>query len=106
MGYSGVRNRPGLSAIDMLRGLSSTFVGSTWESSTDRYEIIELQLGKGGVYGILRRSSKSTGAVFDMAMIVLISRDRSEFCWKELTEFSGPFETGMPKMADDLWGPC
>ena len=97
MGYSGVRNRPGVSAIDMLRSSSSLFVGSTLEGSTDRYEVIELQPGKGGVYGILRRTCKSSGAVFDMALIILISRDRHEFCWKELTEFEGPYETGIPK---------
>jgi hypothetical protein len=97
MGYTGTKNCSGVSVIEMLRTHSSLHVGSRWESSTDTYEVFAMQPGKGGVYGILRRTSKVSSAVFDMALIVLISRDRKEFCWKEMTEFSGPYETGIPR---------
>jgi hypothetical protein len=81
----------------MLKHVGSYHVGETWESDCSNYEVIAAQPGKGGVWFIVRMTMKESGEVFDYATIVLISRDRKEFCWKPVSEFSGPYETSMPK---------
>jgi len=97
MGYSGTKNIPGLSAMEMLSHLNTYYVGEKWTAERANYEIIAGQPGKGGVWFIVRMTMNETGEVFDFATIVLISRDTKEFCWKAVSEFSGPNETSMPK---------
>jgi hypothetical protein len=97
MGYSGVRNIPGLSATEMLGKCSSYQVGNSWGDDENRYEVIALAPGRGGVYGVVNWTVLATGQTFRFALVIAVSRGKGEFCWKSMTEFSGPCEIHMPK---------
>ncbi|KWU26371.1 DUF6927 domain-containing protein [Burkholderia cenocepacia] len=97
MGYSAVRNVPGTTAIEMLAKCSSYRVGKTWGDDKNQYEVISLAPGRGGVYGVIRWTVVATGQQFNFALVVLVTRSKGEFCWKEMSEFSGPCEVFMPK---------
>ena len=97
MGYSGVRNVPGLSTIEMLKKCSSHYVGATWGDDENRYEVIAMAPGRGGAYGVVSWTVLATGETFRFALVVAVSRGKNEFCWKSMTEFMGPCEISMPK---------
>lgn len=97
MGWTCTSNEAGKSAVQMLRDNSGWYIGSTWASEAQRYEVVALQAGGGGVYGILRCTTVATGAIFDMAVVILVQRARGEFCWKEMDEFSAPGAHRMPR---------
>ncbi|CAB3754383.1 hypothetical protein LMG29542_02335 [Paraburkholderia humisilvae] len=97
MGYSGTRNIPGKSAMEMLRHVDTHYAGQKVENDTAIYEILDGKPGRGGLWFVVRMTSKATGESFNYAEFVMISRDRVEFCWKPTSEFSGPHETSMPR---------
>jgi hypothetical protein len=97
MGYSSAPVVNGLSAMKMLEHVGSYHVGEKWQNDDSRHEVIAGQPGKGGVWFVVRKTLSDTGATFDYAVVVLTSREKGEFFWKAIAEFSGPGYYSMPK---------
>ena len=97
MGWTGVQahGRKG-GAIAMLAAHSDLRVGYTWGTGPRQLTILELATGPGGVYGVLEKKDTTTGEAIRFALVVLTQRRSGEFLYKEMTEFEGPAETGMP----------
>lgn len=98
MGWTSVRNIPKVSSIEMLALNSSLRVGGTWDSGDGEYhyEIEQMAQGKGAIYGVLCKTHRPTGKFAKMALVILVSRRGGEFAWKEMTEFDGPYQVGIP----------
>lgn len=97
MGYSGTRNIPGKSAMEMLRHVDTHYAGKRVENDVATYEVVDGKPGRGGLWFVVRMTIKATGEGFNYAEFVKISRDQKEFCWKPIWEFSDPGETSMPR---------
>lgn len=97
MGYSGTRNIPGKSAMEMMRHVDTHYAGRKVENDTAAYEVLDGKPGRGGLWFVVRMTIKATGESFNYAEFVKISRDKEEFCWKTISEFSDPGETSMPR---------
>lgn len=97
MGYSCTRNIPGRTTMQMLDRAADYQVGYQWSNDTYHFEIIEGKQAAGGAWFIIRRTFKETAQTFDLAEFVKVERDGQEFCWKGISEFSGPNETSIPQ---------
>lgn len=101
MGWTSVTNRRGVSSLAMLSDYSSYRRGATWESEGEQgkrqIEVEELAAGIGGIFGILKVTSLTTGAVYRTALVVLVKREKDEFFWKTMTESEGPYTLGIPQ---------
>jgi hypothetical protein len=97
MGYSGTRNIPGKSAMEMLRHVDTHYAGRKVENDTAAYEVLDGKPGRGGLWFVVCMTIKASGESFNYAEFVKISRDKEEFCWKTISEFSDPGETSMPR---------
>jgi hypothetical protein len=100
MGWTGIEVQGrGVTNIQILKRNSSLWVGSKWGSTgaVAEIEVEALQNGIGGVYGILKQTNRITGCSVRFALIVLFERVRGEARFKEMTEFEGPCETGIPE---------
>jgi hypothetical protein len=96
MGWTGVASIKGASKLENLAGSSSLYVGSSWDGPEVEIYVEALQAGPGGVYGILRETTKSTGKVVRLALVVMTQNVKGEFLYKEMTELCGPTETRYP----------
>jgi hypothetical protein len=101
MGWTGSHydSRERASTLDLLRRNTSYFVGNTWRpGDTVEIEVEQLHASRGVVFGVLKHTNLGTRRSVRFALIVLVERCRknSEFLVKEMTEFEGPVETGMP----------
>ena len=84
------------SPLSALKSKSIYFVGSQWQDGTTGYEIIALQPGPGGVYGLVKRSVPGKSDV-NIALIIAARTKLDTLYIKVMTEFSFPYYTGMPE---------
>lgn len=99
MGWTCVNSVRGASTKEMLARNSSYYEGSAWKGGANEefeYYIETIQPGKGGLYGVLRKTNVLTGQALRMALVIAVERKGGQCCWKEMTEFDGPYYFGMP----------
>lgn len=98
MGWTGIREPAGRSAIEVLREHSSFYKGNRWKTDSGVEMTVESMVaGGGGAYGVLKRHDPATGSTVRLALIILIQRKDGEVFWKEMLELDGPNEVRIPK---------
>ncbi|KWT86095.1 MULTISPECIES: DUF6927 domain-containing protein [unclassified Variovorax] len=98
MGWSSVSNQRGKSTLEMLRDHTSYREGAKWDGSEGvTYHIERMVSGAGGAYGILAKIDARSEKTTRCALVIAVSRGRTDFAWKSMTEQEGPVICGMPK---------